>query len=390
MHRLLLLTCLSHFHVLLKNVVEGQMSILPPTLPCKFGSSFVDTYIGQMKLDAETYCSPDANRHVYGKSCCLPEKPTASKPQLYLFLKERKFAHKLDWRDGSSLVTKTPYYVNRYILLVPGMFDTVSSSTWLVPAVGVISRIGYPVIIADWTDGLTNYWQANANVRSIGAAIGYWLVNNDLVSRVSIIGFGHGGQIIHEVSKFVSTRSSAKISECIALDPVGIGFDGGPLDTQLNPSDCEIVQSIHTGATSYREFYDPRGARTLASTVKSGNCDWWFNCGKTQGPGTCRVPTTSENLGFNGLPIINEIAKSMTNSHFLKQMTCSNLIAPSYLLAEMSNRCNFRGFPCYDCGDTSDPTMCEYDTRAEPVPFLTCSPYENSSYFVYSPSFPFC
>lgn len=382
-----LVSCLFNLHLLSQDVARGQLSILPPSSLCKFGTSFVDKYIGEMKLDSQVYCTPGANRHLSGKSCCLPEKPSASKPQLYLFLKEKKWSQRLDWRDSSSLVNATPYYVNRYILLVPGMYDSIASSSWLIPAVGIISRIGYPVIIADWTDGLTNFWQANANVRSIGAALAYWMINNDLITRISIIGFGHGGQMIHEVARYIADRSYDKISECIALDPVGIGFDGGPIESHLNPGDCEIVQSIHTEATSFKEFYDSRGARTIASTVKNGNCDWWFNCGKIQGQGVCRSPSTSENLAFNGLPIISEISKSISNAN---QFSCSNLLAPSYLLAEISNRCNFKGFPCYDCGDSRDASKCQFDNQAEPVPFLACSPYENSSYYVYSPSFPFC
>lgn len=376
---------------IIKSLFCVQVPILPASLPCRIGNSFNDPYIGEIKLDSSTYCTPEANRNIKGKSCCLPQQPGDNFPQIFIFLKEKKYSYKIDWRDANSLSKVVPNYVNRYIVLLPGMFDSIKMSNWLIPAVGVISRLGYPVIVVDWIENaLSNYWQTSANVRTIGAVFGQWLIKNNLVSKVSLIGFGHGGQVIHETSKFISTRSMDRISECIALDPAGLGFDGGPLDAQLNPGDCEIVQSIHTGATIRREFYDIFGTKTFGSTVKNGNCDWWFNCGKQQSVGMCRIPTANENLAINGLPIVPGILKTTLQDTFLHQITCSNLIAPSYLLSELSNRCNFKGFPCSDCGDNIDPTKCNFDTKATPVPFLTCSPYENSSYYVYSPAFPFC
>ena len=221
----------------------AQVPILPPTLPCKFGNSFVDPLIGEIKLEPSTYCTPGANRNIKGKSCCLPEKPSEKFPQMFLFLREKRYSYRLDWRDSNSLNQLTPPYVNRYIILIPGMFDSIKSSNWLIPAVGVISRMGYPVIVVDWIESaFNNYWQTTANVRTIGSALGYWLIKNNLISRVSLIGFGHGGQVIHETARFIALRSFEKITECIALDPAGLGFDGGPLDAQLNPGDCEIVQ----------------------------------------------------------------------------------------------------------------------------------------------------
>lgn len=371
----------------------AQVPIFPPSLPCKMGNSFVDPLIGEIKLEPSTYCTASANRHIKGKSCCLPDKPSTNFPQIFLFLKEKKYSYKLDWRDSSALGQLVPRFTERYIILIPGMFDSIKMSNWLIPAVGVISRKGYPVIVVDWIESaITNYWQTSANVRTIGAVLGYWLLKNDLVSRVSFIGYGHGGQVIHETAKYISGKSADKIDECIALDPVGLGFDGGPIDAQLNPGDCQIVQSIHTGATNYREFYDAFGLKTFGSTVKNGNCDWWFNCGRQQGqgPGMCRVPSVNENLAANGLPSIPGLIRSTLQDNIMHQVTCSNLIAPSYLLSELSNRCSFQGYPCHDCGQSSSSNICIYDQRVQPVPFLTCSPYENSSYYVYSAPFPFC
>ena len=98
----------------------------------------------------------------------------------------------------------------------------------------------------------------------------------------------------------------------------------------------------------------------------------------------------NDNLSFNGLPSVPGLIKSALQESIIHQVTCSNLIAPSYLLSELSTRCTFKGFPCHDCGQSSNPNVCIFDQRAPPVPFLTCSPYENSSYYVHSGAFPFC
>ena len=107
------------------------------------------------------------------------------------------------------------------------------------------------------------------------------------MDRVLVVGFSLGGQIVAEAGQYVIKNGDGrKIEECHGLDPAGPWFDpmyGFIPDMELDKDDCKVVQVVHSSAS-----YNPRISSEsvpflkLGSTFKSGNCDFWINCGHSQ------------------------------------------------------------------------------------------------------------
>lgn len=106
--------------------------------------------------------------------------------------------------------------------------------------------------------------------------------------KALVVGFSLGGQIVAEAGKYVNQNGNGKkIAECHGLDPAGPWFDpfyGFLPDMELDKSDCNVVQVVHTSA-SYNPSISMESTLILklGTAFKSGHCDFWINCGHDQG-----------------------------------------------------------------------------------------------------------
>lgn len=219
---------------------------------------------------------------------------------------------------------------------------------------------GCPFIVVDYSGGnQLQLFQTNANARVVGAAVGYSIVHWNIVSKVKLIGFSLGGQIIGFTGKYVTETTGHKIKECISLDPSGPLFQGAPNVAKLVRSDCEVVKVVHTAALIIPEFSFPLAylIGSLGTGEKSGHCDYWINCGFFQ-PEPC--------FGSEGT-------------------ACSHDRSLLLYINILYGRCNFTAYQCVNCGNRFQ--KCSKKGSNNPIPFigeLECSKDQNQNYVVYT------
>jgi len=186
------------------------------------------------------------------------------------------------------------------------------------------------------------------------------------------------------------------LNECHGLDPAGPNFDGCPQEGySLNRNDCKLVQTIHTSSA---DVGTPEIAAALTfrwgSNEKRGHCDFWVNCGRTQGP--CTDPDIQSFLkGISDLFLKVDDAE-VTN--YVVTRLCSHWKAPLAYLSELRKDCNFNAYPCAKCSTNFTSRACftkqDYDTvKADNnlPPYSKCSPSMNTNYYVATGSrYPFC
>lgn len=169
-----------------------------------------------MDLNPELYCDPRTFRFVPGFTCCTPEPPEVLKP---VFTLHRRFKPPqiLDWTDPRE--SKKIGY-GKVIILVHGWSETLETSVWIMHAAKAFVSRGFPTIVVDWREGNKYYFQTCANVRTIGAVIGYsilaWKVRLSLKEIVVIHVFrfhpGHFWLAIVLVLKLSVKRESLQKS----------------------------------------------------------------------------------------------------------------------------------------------------------------------------------
>lgn len=122
-----------------------------------------------MSLNPELYCDPRTFRFVLGYTCCSPEPPEVLKPVFTLHRKSKP-PQVIDWKDSRE-AKKIGY--GKVIILVHGWSETLETSVWIMHAAKAFVSRGFPTIVVDWREGNKYYFQTCANVRTIGAVIGY-------------------------------------------------------------------------------------------------------------------------------------------------------------------------------------------------------------------------
>ena len=280
---------------------------------------------------------------------------------------------------------------------------------------------GYAVIIVDWGEmNQVTYWQSAANIRTVGAAVGYsvlkWNVSSaghklqicnmsKLAEKTLLVGFSLGGQAVGDAGRYVIKNGDKgqKIAECHGLDPAGPWFD--PLesefvpDIQLDKDDCKLVQVVHTSA-SYNSRLGLETATLLSfGTVrKSGHCDFWVNCGHKQGS-MCSGSTSFTQL-IQALSVLNSDGGEST-VEFLLSHACSHFRSAQMYADAVLGNCDksAMGYVCPDCGPT-EPKLGESKKECTARPDLgqkafppdnDCSPDDDQNYVVFSTNqAPFC
>ncbi|KAI1287033.1 Inactive pancreatic lipase-related protein 1 [Halotydeus destructor] len=327
-----------HMHGL--NSVETIVDSVSEVGACLTGTGFTNSHIGAFNLSDARYCDCDCGRCIPGILCCAPQAPEAFRPHFRL-IEAGQPERDLIWTDVRERETLT----GPIVFVVHGWIEKVSTSPWIMPiALGWVGR-GRKVIIVDWRHGnQIDYFQAMANVRVVGAMIGYAILNWQIAHRTLFVGFSLGAHIAGEAGRFTQQHGGIKIRECHGLDPAGPFFDGCSDSIQLRKSDCELVQAVHTSAEDVPTIGFLYAA--LGSYAKSGHCDYWLNCGYSQEP--C--------IDFR----VNQLVAALKRLFFhlsdgqilawIQTQICSHWRAPLVYLSQLVGSCHFGAEVCEDCG----------------------------------------
>lgn len=118
---------------------------------------------------------------------------------------------------------------------------------------------------------------------------------------------------------------------------------------------------------------------TLGTSEKSGNCDYWLNCGSDQGCGYARFKDLIKN---DGSPNKNYMEQQNT------QALCSHKRASQVLLSAVKESCNFKVKECKDCDEGMKKfNQCNVGDMVEGKtlpPWSECSADDDVNYYVSS------
>lgn len=322
-----------------------------------------------------------------GVTCCSPQSPDLIDTKLLLYRNHEK-AVILDWRDashGDLLRNET-----RVVFVAHGWLEKISFCQWITDFIDGYNDLGYAVIVVDWRGGNSlQYWQAAANIRTVGATLAHAIGTWDIADKTLFVGFSLGGQMIAEVSKYLQSRFGQQMDECHGLDPAGPFFDGCDESMLLDRSHCKLVKVIHTSSG------DVPVIQTLAvrfgSYKKSGHCDYWVNCGHNQGPCT--------DVDFLGLVKATvRLGLNASDSEILDWTTrrlCSHWRSPYIYAAALKGERTCPAVVCPNCGRSRHFCTPTNGTSSEGddvlPPFSKCKQDDNINYYVQSGSTaPFC
>lgn len=340
-----------------------------------------DPILGTLDRNAEIYCNNNSlPGQLDGVTCCYPETTDAIKLKLYLYLprKRRQRIAFNDTRRGRRLFRR----YNKIVYIIHGFLEVPLREKWITLTRKYWSNRGSPVIVVDYSKGgSAQYFQAIANVRTVGMAIGYSIIKWNIIHKTLLIGLSLGGQTIGQVGLYVNQKTrdggkERKIAECHALDPAGPYYEGGPLEAILDKSDCKVVQVIHTAASRSTELSFPLAiaGNMLGTGSKSGHCDYWINCGFLQ-PETCAEGLASA-VGRLSLPSIPD-----------NIVACGHTRSAVIYVNELYKKCNFTSMTCADCGDKMKIgcSATKRNTVSNGLPpYAKCNSNEDTDYVVFT------
>ena len=137
-------------------------------------NGFNDPDLGRFRLDPELYCNPATTRFIPGLTCCAPQSPEDNGIRLLLFQRGKK-PLELNWRQR-----RRPEELGsreRIVYLINGYLDNVTDSVWIQPTARAWNRRGASVIVIDWRYGSNAFFVACSNVRTVGAVVGFTIIN---------------------------------------------------------------------------------------------------------------------------------------------------------------------------------------------------------------------
>ena len=319
---------------------------------CGFGGKdrIVDEDLGEINLNPEKYCRKECGRSTNLITCCKPYPIDLLGMQFTLYSRThdgKTSVQSMNWRNRtSSAFTKGN---NKKVLFIIHGF----TSNIRLNGIAFMKKFrepyldsgDYDVVTVEWYKGnLSPYYQALANIRVVGAAIGKAILNWNVAERSLLVGYSLGAQLIHEAASFVRKHGHL-VAECHGLDPAGPGFNECD-DISLDRQDCKLVKVIHTNANSPDVKIHSLSLR-LGTYKKNGHCDYWINCGHNQ---PCLAPICE-----------HETAVKVYMSHLKKQ-------------------CSLDSHICHNCG--RDPS-CRHtvDVRSDSK-FMNCTSTMNHNFYV--------
>ncbi|KAI1278756.1 Pancreatic lipase-related protein 2 [Halotydeus destructor] len=301
-----------------------------------------------MRREPKKYCNGCQREAI----CCGPEDPADIVVFRFVIVGDEQVVMRWDHIEDCVLLEACGHVV----YIVHGYHETFQLSADYYDKIrdGWYNR-GSCVIMVDWSKGNHhNYFQSIANVRSVGAAIGFNIKQCGKSDRTLVVGHSLGGQIIGEAGKFfTNVTQGAKIPLCHALDPAGPFYDDCSKDVRLNADDCKEVHVCHSDAQE--ESHTPAGATGYGSNIKCGLCDYWINCGYEQRKNPCDGMSTADYYAGSekGGPEFAERA----GAH---ERTYNHVICPHAYGNQLRDPC-LKGIPCPGCPDKNCPPLDERD-----------------------------
>lgn len=327
-------------------------------------------------------------RNVPGVTCCAPQNPDIIDTKLLFFRRGNK-TRVLNWRnpeEANDLQTES----GRIVFIVHGWTEKISFSQWITDMVNGFTAMGDGAIVVDWRGGNSiHYWQASANIRTVGAVIGHAIGSWGIADRTLFVGFSLGGQMIGETARYLQRRFGQKMAECHGLDPAGPFFDGCSNEILLDKEDCRLTQVVHTSASDVPTL--ETAVVRFGTRRKSGHCDFWLNCGFNQGP--CidmAFPDFIKALVRLGMASDAEMANWVSNR------LCSHWRAPESYNQVLNRNTSCPAYDCPSCGTThfcvpSRTTRTKIGATNYLPPYSECSADMNVNFYVYSGSYkPYC
>lgn len=323
-----------------------------------------------------------------GLTCCQPAKPDVIDASLILFQRGQK-GRALNWRDpGEASLFQS--HSGRIVFVAHGFLEKISLAHWMTEMINGFHALGDTSVIAvDWRNGNGfQYGQSIANLRTVGAILGHAIGTWGIADRTLFVGFSLGGQMIGEVAGNLRRRFGQKLAQCHALDPAGPLFDGCSSDITLDKDDCQLTEVIHTSATDVATVGAAVGR--YGTYKKSGNCDYWINCGYNQDP--C-LNTDVPHL-LKGIVRLGAASDDELTNWISARSSCSHWRAPLVYISALARNATCPAYECPKCGKSH---FCIPESvRANQAdnllpPFSRCTSNDNSNFYVASNSLaPYC
>ncbi|KAI1290878.1 Pancreatic triacylglycerol lipase [Halotydeus destructor] len=349
----------------------------------RFTSSdtWTDPYLGTITLDPGFWCNSSCLRHIPGLTCVMPISPGELEAQFLVYEPEGD-EYVLDWDEINQEPAPSS---DKVAILVHGFFENPFNSVWMMRVMKAYRGQGYTVVLVDWRKGnQLTYYQSLTNVRTVSMMVAKIIMNWDISDRLLLVGFSLGGQIIGQAARMIKMADYAPVKTCHALDPAGPWFTGCP-QYAIQRQDCEVVEVIHSSAELVRNV----GAFTFnfGTRTKSGHCDYWVNCGFSQG-----ALCTSLHLPDLVEGAVRLLALDDTKfTEWAATMICAHHRAAMVYAAQLEHLCTFRIYECPDCGQGYTCTYGNAVKGATVAPFGLCGSNDDVNYYVKSgDTFPHC
>jgi hypothetical protein len=253
----------------------------------------------------------------------------------------------IKWEDDECSILSN---CDKIVYGIHGYMESLNSSSYLSDMVELLSQDGSCSVAVDWgkgsgvsTAGLS-YFQAVANLRAVGAAVGYHASRCALKNpnvKVKVVGMSLGGQTIGEVARYFEKAVGRKLDVCHGLDPAGPLYDGCSNNIRLHENSCKEVQVLHSNGMRNSLFPVVTG---LGTGYKSGKCDFWVNCGHIQ-------PICIANAIDLVKYFLN--SKDSNTKNYIDKIVCSHIRGAKVYVSQLRNNCFF-GQQCDNCALTCE------------------------------------
>lgn len=328
---------------------------------CDTNDEWTDENIGTLESDPDKYCSSCYRQLL----CCRPQQPT-DMLQFELWIGGQKVSD-IAWNDatvtGLGQCTGITYVIH-------GWLEDQFVSPYLVNMTRLLS-FEQCTIMVDWSRGNRfNYFQAIANVRTVGTVIGYHasqVIARFPATRIKLVGFSLGGQTIGEAARYYTARTMGrKFNTCHGLDIAGPMYDGCDDGIRLTADLCDDVQVVHTDAMTSNEMPFVTG---FGSAFSSGKVDYWINCGRDQG-GTC-VTGIAKNTAGLLVPLMAGTQTGARSNSVIGDdalyVLCNHFRAALVYVSQLMGKCIFMASSCPDCASQCTKPI---DSSGATVPFM--------------------
>ena len=409
------------FTFLLQSVQSGNSAIRTITKLCDLynPNGYYDEDLGHVKLDLSIYCTAMTLRAIPGYTCCTPEPPTPASemlnvssssssplsnssqfPVFYFFEPQNQSqAHtvypltQLNWRQEEPAKSLLSQY-ERVVYLIHGYSENFHTSVWLNRTIKAwVSSRQTPVVVVDWSAKNKNFFQTVANIVTVGKTIGFSIIKWNILDKSYLVGHSAGSQVVSEVGNYIKEQGLL-LKHCVVLDPAGPGFDTGDEKMRISKDDCEVVEAIHSSSPQV-PILGPVVLNKYGTFHKVGDCDYYINCGNTQGndcedpkPYEKRSKRLTKDQSISQIIISPESREDEDDQHF-----CSHHRAPLVFASQVTKNCTFQSQICQDCSSMRFTNSCRFEKEIVGTipPDTQCKPSDNLSFYVAVLSkYPYC